>query len=185
MGCGGPEQKSCFGLAEIASSVFLGLLNDGNAGWIQDFMFLFLMLIKITRKQGKFKIFLRDPRDGIILLRSCASWEVGRLKCKKKKKKMSQKKFFINNSAEALSLRRNIRVYWNCLYLFECFQCVEEAFQNLWKSCLSFRGCLEGSENSSKAWLHNLVKRGKLLMDASQTVNEWKCCILFHGLKMP
>ena len=181
MGFGGAEQKSCLGLAEIASSVFLGLLNDGNARWIQDFMFLFLMLIKVTKKQGKFKIFLHDPRDEKILLRSCASWEV-----QMQKKKMPQKKkFFINNSAEALRLRRNIRVYWNCLYLLEGFQCVEEAFQNLWKSCLSFGDCLKGSENSSKGWLHNLVKRGELQMDASQAVNEWKCYIIFHWLKMP
>ena len=70
-------------------------------------MFLFLMLIKVTKKQGKFKIFLHDPRDEKILLRSCASWEV-----QMQKKKMPQKKkFFINNSAEALRLRRNIRVY--------------------------------------------------------------------------
>ena len=184
MGCGGAELKSCLGLAEVASSVFLGLLNDGNAGWIQHFMFLFLMLIKVTRKQRNFKIFLHDPRDGKILLRSCASREVGRLKCKQKKMPQ-KKKFFINNSAKALNLRRNIRVYWNCLYLLESFQCVEEAFQNLWKSCLSFGDCLEGSENSSKAWLHNLMKRGELQIDASQTVNEWKHYILFHWLKMP
>ena len=45
----------------------------GNAGWVQDFIFLCLMLIKGTRRQGKFKIFLWDPRDGNTLLRSSAS----------------------------------------------------------------------------------------------------------------
>ena len=41
----------------------------GGTGWVQDFIFLFLMLIKEMRRQGEFKIFLREPRDGKILLR--------------------------------------------------------------------------------------------------------------------
>ena len=43
--------------------------RTGEAGWVQDFIFLFLMLMKAMKRRGEFKIFLRDPRDGKILLR--------------------------------------------------------------------------------------------------------------------
>ena len=40
---------------------------------VQDFIFLFLILIKGMRRRGEFKIFISDPRNGKILFRSFAS----------------------------------------------------------------------------------------------------------------
>ena len=45
----------------------------GDAGWLQDFIFLFLMLINGTKEQDGFKIILRGQRDEKTLLRSYAS----------------------------------------------------------------------------------------------------------------
>ena len=52
---------------------FLVLFEAGDAGCVQDFIFLFLMLINEMKEQGVFKIFLRGRRDGKTLLRSMAS----------------------------------------------------------------------------------------------------------------
>ena len=41
-----------------------------DVGWVQDFIFLFLMLINETKEQDMFKIFLHSRRDGKTLLRS-------------------------------------------------------------------------------------------------------------------
>ena len=52
------------------------------AGWnrifcVLGFIFLFLMLIKGMRRRCEFRIFLRDPRDGKILLTSSVScWKI-------------------------------------------------------------------------------------------------------------
>ena len=59
--------------AEIASVVFLVLFKDGVTEWVEDFIFLFPMLIKGMRRRGEFNIFLRDPRNGKILLSSSSS----------------------------------------------------------------------------------------------------------------
>ena len=45
----------------------------GDVGWLQDFVFLFLMLINGTKEQDRLKIILRGRRDGKTLLRSYAS----------------------------------------------------------------------------------------------------------------
>ena len=45
----------------------------GDAGLVQDFTFLFLMLIIETKEQDVLQIFLCGRRDGKILLRSNAS----------------------------------------------------------------------------------------------------------------
>ena len=47
--------------------------REGDIGWVQDFVFLFLILINETKDQGVFKIFLRGRGNGKILLRSNAS----------------------------------------------------------------------------------------------------------------
>ena len=39
------SRKSCLGPAEFASFVCLVLFKDGDAGWVEDFTFLFLKLI--------------------------------------------------------------------------------------------------------------------------------------------
>ena len=67
------NRNSCLGPAEIASFVFLVYSTMWDPVLVQDFIFLFLMLIKGMRRRCVFKIFLRDPRDGKILLRSSAS----------------------------------------------------------------------------------------------------------------
>ena len=41
-----------------------GLFKGEDAGWVQDFMFLFLMLIKGTKEQDGLKIYLCGRRDG-------------------------------------------------------------------------------------------------------------------------
>ena len=51
------SRKSCLGLAEIASLVFLVLFKDVGRRVSQDFIFLFLMLIKGTKRWAGFKIF--------------------------------------------------------------------------------------------------------------------------------
>ena len=48
----------------------------GEVGWVQDSIFLFLMLIKGTRRQGEFKISLYDVTDGEIPLRFSAIFSV-------------------------------------------------------------------------------------------------------------
>ena len=45
----------------------------GDAGWVQDFIFLFLMLINRRKGQDEFWIFLRGRRVGKTLLKSNAS----------------------------------------------------------------------------------------------------------------
>ena len=45
----------------------------GDAGRVQDFIFLFLMLIKGAKGRDEFKIFLRGRSDGKTLPRSSAS----------------------------------------------------------------------------------------------------------------
>ena len=52
---------------------FLVLFKVGDIGWVQKFIFLFLMLIEETKGWDRFKIFLCDCRDGKTLLRSSAS----------------------------------------------------------------------------------------------------------------
>ena len=42
----------------------------GDIGWLQDFIFLFLMLINGMKEQDGFKIILHGQRDGKTLLRS-------------------------------------------------------------------------------------------------------------------
>ena len=65
------SRKSCLGPAEIASFVCLVLFKDGRRSWlVQDFIILFLILIKGMRRWGEFKISLRGLRDGKILIRS-------------------------------------------------------------------------------------------------------------------
>ena len=57
----------------------------GDPVLVQDFIFLFLMIIKGMRRRWEFKIFLRDPRNKKSFLRSSTScsknvlweWEVG------------------------------------------------------------------------------------------------------------
>ena len=44
-----------------------------DEGWLQDFIFLFLMLINGTKEQDVFKIILRRRRDGKTLVRSYGS----------------------------------------------------------------------------------------------------------------
>ena len=44
--------------------------SAADAGWIQDFIFLFLIFINETREQNVFKVFLCDHRDGKTLPRS-------------------------------------------------------------------------------------------------------------------
>ena len=50
-----------------------GFIQGGRHKMIQDFIFLFLMLIKGTKGWDGFKIFLDGRRDGKTLLRSFAS----------------------------------------------------------------------------------------------------------------
>ena len=45
-----------------------------DAGCVQNFIFLFLMLIKRTKRRDGFKIFLRNTRDVKTLLRSSANF---------------------------------------------------------------------------------------------------------------
>ena len=79
------RRDSCLGPAEIAPFVFLVLFKDWDPVWVQDFVFLFLMLIKGVRRRCEFKIFLLDPRDGKNLLKIFRKkienvlweWEVG------------------------------------------------------------------------------------------------------------
>ena len=47
--------------------------KNEDAGKFQDFIFLFLMLIKGMKRRDEFNIFLRDSRDGKILPRSSGS----------------------------------------------------------------------------------------------------------------
>ena len=44
------SRKSCLGPAEFASFVCLVLFKDGDAGWVEDFTFLFLKLIFLFQK---------------------------------------------------------------------------------------------------------------------------------------
>ena len=69
------SRKYCLGPAEITSFMCLILFKDGghkvgDTGLVQDFIFLFLMLIKGMRRRNESKISLRDPRDGRIHFRS-------------------------------------------------------------------------------------------------------------------
>ena len=59
--------------SEVARWEVLGFIQDGDAGWVPDFIFLFLMLINKTKEQDVFKIFLHGCRDGKTLLRSYGS----------------------------------------------------------------------------------------------------------------
>ena len=52
---------------------FLVLFKVEDAGWIEDFIFLFLVLMNYAKEQDVLKIFLRGRRDEKILLRSCRS----------------------------------------------------------------------------------------------------------------
>ena len=52
---------------------FLVLFKGQGAGWVRDFIFLFLMLINETKEEDVFKIFLRGRRNGKTLLRSYGS----------------------------------------------------------------------------------------------------------------
>ena len=68
------SRKYCLGSAEIVSFVCLILFKDGghrvgDTGLVQDFIFLFLLINGMSRRD-EFKIPLRDPRDGRILFRS-------------------------------------------------------------------------------------------------------------------
>ena len=47
-----------------------GSIQEWGRRVSQDLIFSFLMLIKGTRRRGGFRIFLRDPRDGEILVKS-------------------------------------------------------------------------------------------------------------------
>ena len=68
------SRRYCLGPTEVASFVCLVLFKDGGHRVSQDFICLFLMLIKEMRTRGEFKISLRDPRDGKILLKSSTSY---------------------------------------------------------------------------------------------------------------
>ena len=67
------SKKSCLGVAKLVSFVFLVLSKDGGRRVSSIFHLFFLMLIKGMGRRCEFKIFLCDPRDGNILLRSSAS----------------------------------------------------------------------------------------------------------------
>ena len=64
------EQKVLFRAGGNCIFLPLVLFMDsrmGDARWVQDFIFLFPMLIKGMRRRYEFKVFLHDPRDGRIL----------------------------------------------------------------------------------------------------------------------
>ena len=70
------SRKSYLGLDEIAFFCpwfYSRIQGWGDARWVQDFIFLFPMLINGMRRRYEFKVFLHDPRDGRILLRSSVS----------------------------------------------------------------------------------------------------------------
>ena len=68
------SRKSCLGPAEIAPFVCLVLFKDGRRSWLaQDFIILFVILIKGMRRWGEFRISLRGLRDGKILIRTSTS----------------------------------------------------------------------------------------------------------------
>ena len=70
MECG---RKSYLRPTDIASFCSWFYSRMADAGRVQDFIFLFLVLIKELRRRDEFKISLSDPRGGRILLRSSAS----------------------------------------------------------------------------------------------------------------
>ena len=79
MGDRGMKQKVLFRADWNRILCVPGHSRMGDAGWVQDSIFLFMMIINISRKWGEFKIFLRDPRDREILLRSFASCKKERM----------------------------------------------------------------------------------------------------------
>ena len=66
-------RKSYLRPAEIASFCSWFYSRMGDEEWVQDFIFSFLVLIKGMSRRSEFKISLRDPSGGEILLRSSAS----------------------------------------------------------------------------------------------------------------
>ena len=56
---------------KVGGSWFYSSVRE--TGWIQDFIFLFTMLIKGTKVRNEILIFLRDCRDGKNLLRLSGS----------------------------------------------------------------------------------------------------------------
>ena len=67
------SRKSYLGLTEIASFVFLVLLNDGGCRVSPRFHLFVSDFNQENEEQGEFKIFLCDPRDGEIILTSSSS----------------------------------------------------------------------------------------------------------------
>ena len=67
------NRNSCLRPAEIASFVFLVSFKDGGLNVSPRFHIFVSDFNQGMRRRWKFKIFLRDPRNGKILLRSSAS----------------------------------------------------------------------------------------------------------------
>ena len=64
-------RRSCLGPAEISSFAFLFWFKDGDAGLVEDSIFLIASIEWIFwLQEGGFKILLCGPRDGKVLLRS-------------------------------------------------------------------------------------------------------------------
>ena len=54
---------------QLESNQFCFAQRNEDVRWDQDFLFLFVVLIKGMRKRGELKIFLSNPRGGMILLK--------------------------------------------------------------------------------------------------------------------
>ena len=60
----GWNRKSSLRSGETASFCYSFYSKMEDMGWFQDFIFLFLILIKGMRRQGDFKVPVRGPRGG-------------------------------------------------------------------------------------------------------------------------
>ena len=72
------NRNSCVVPAEIVSFVFLGLFKDGGPNVSPRFHIFVSDFNQGMRRPYEFKVFLRDPWDGKILLRSSASCKKNR-----------------------------------------------------------------------------------------------------------
>ena len=72
------NRNSCVVPVEIVSFVFLVLFKDGGPNVSPRFHIFVSDFNQGVRRPYEFKIFLRDPRDGKILLRFSASYKKNR-----------------------------------------------------------------------------------------------------------